>query len=76
MQDKAKPIHAAKESRAIVEKLLPVTTTDPAITDWTVDGVLSHARKLAADEEVLHYLGEVYLFSVLKNSTVKLQYKQ
>lgn len=49
--DKAKPIHAAKESRAIVEKLLPVTTTDPAITDWTVDGVLSHARKLAADEE-------------------------
>uniref|UniRef100_A0A7I4DT92 Serine/threonine-protein kinase BSK1-like TPR repeats domain-containing protein n=1 Tax=Physcomitrium patens TaxID=3218 RepID=A0A7I4DT92_PHYPA len=49
--DKAKPIFAAKESRSVVEKLLPITTLDPAIKDWTVDGVLSHAQKLAAEEE-------------------------
>lgn len=48
--DGAKPIHAAKESRAIAEKLLPITTPDPSIKDWTVDGVLSYAEQLAAEE--------------------------
>lgn len=57
IQDKAKPIFAAKESRSVVEKLLPITTLDPAIKDWTVDGVLSHAQKLAAEEEVRHCPG-------------------
>lgn len=57
LQDGAKPIHAAKESRAIAEKLLPITTPDPSIKDWTVDGVLSYAEQLAAEEGVRRYYG-------------------
>ena len=55
LQDDAKPIHAAKECRAVVERLLPITTPDPSIKDWTVDGVLAHAEKVAAEEEVRRY---------------------
>jgi basic membrane lipoprotein Med (substrate-binding protein (PBP1-ABC) superfamily) len=49
----AKPIHAAaaKEFRAVVERLLPLSTPDPSVADWTVDGLLAHADRLAAQEE-------------------------
>lgn len=56
MQEDQKPIQVAagKEFRGLVERLLPLTTPDPAIKEWTVDGVLSHAApQAAADEEVL-----------------------
>lgn len=65
MQEEAKPIDAAKESRAILERLLPITTPDPSIKDWTVDGFLAHAKQVAAEEEVLHHSGEIFTLSKL-----------
>jgi hypothetical protein len=66
LQEDAKPIHAAKESRAIVERLLPITTPDPSIKDWTVDGVMAHAEQLAAEEEVRSYYGETSVLADFK----------
>lgn len=56
VQEDAKPIHAAaaKEFRAVVERLLPLSTPDPSVADWTVDGLLAHADRLAAQEEVFN----------------------
>jgi len=41
-----------------VERLLPITTPDPSIKDWTVDGVVAHAAQVAAEEEVFSYSEE------------------
>ncbi len=56
VQEDAKPIHAAaaKEFRSVVERLLPLSTPDPSVADWTVDGLLAHADRLAAQEEVFN----------------------
>lgn len=56
MQEGVKPIFAAaaKESRAIVESLLTLTTPDVSVKEWTVDGLLAHTEQAAAEEEVIH----------------------
>lgn len=56
MQEGVKPIFAAaaKESRAIVECLLALTTPDVSVKEWTVDGLLAHTEQVAAEEEVTH----------------------
>lgn len=50
-EENAKPIDAARECRAIVERLLPITTPNPAVKEWTVDGFMAHADEVAAEEE-------------------------
>lgn len=52
--ENAKPLDAAKDCRAVVERLLPITTPDPSIKDWTVDGIVAHAEQVAEAEEAAY----------------------
>lgn len=59
-EEDLKPLQvaAAKENRVAVEILFPVTSPDPAISDWTVDGVLAYAQHQTAKALVHEELNE------------------
>ncbi|KAH9327098.1 hypothetical protein KI387_007276, partial [Taxus chinensis] len=53
-------VAATKGNCAAVEILFPVTSPDPAISDWTVDGLLTYAQdETAKSQEVHEGLGKV-----------------
>ena len=54
LQDGEKPVMVAamKGSHDCVNALLPVTTVDPRVADWSCKGILSYAQQLIAHEQV------------------------
>jgi len=53
-EEDLKPLQvaAAKGNRAVVEMFFPVTSPDPTIPDWTVDGLLAYAQHQTAKAQV------------------------
>jgi len=59
-EEDLKPLQvaAAKGNRVAVEILFPVTSPDPTIPDWTIDGVLAYAQHQTAKALVPEELNE------------------
>jgi len=55
-EEDLKPLQvaAAKGNRAVVEFFFPVTSPDPTIPDWTVDGLLAYAQHQTAKAQEVH----------------------
>lgn len=55
-EEDLKPLQvaAAKGNRVAVEMLFPVTSPDPTIPDWTVDGLLAYAQHQTAKAQEVH----------------------
>lgn len=55
-EEDLKPLQvaAAKGNRAVVEIFFPVTSPDPTIPDWTVDGLLAYAQHQTAKAQEVH----------------------
>lgn len=47
-------VAASKGNRIAVEILFPVTSPNPAVPEWTVDGLLSYAQHETAQQQELH----------------------
>jgi hypothetical protein len=55
-EEDLKPLQvaAAKGNRAAVEIFFPVTSPDPTIPDWTVDGLLAYAQHQTTKAQEVH----------------------